>query len=809
MTKGPRKTQPSACPDPPQPGRDPKFSASFLTSIGLFVHPLRDHNPTDPDDFKRPRHTGWQHLAEHATEADLQAWDAAGYNLGVHLSPSSLVVLDTDTPTAEQWAVEHLPPTPWRTRTAQGRHRYYRLPEGMIAPKNNKPIPGMDRKAPGGYTAAPGSWHWKAGVPYLPEGDWTVPIEELPLYNPSWFPEKERPAPAPTAALSSATPASDRALVLQRAGAYLASLPPGISGAAGHTSTFTAALRAASGFALDDAELFALMAAHFNPRCEPPWNEAELQHKCTDAHAASLEDPRRGHLLSSELDLMLAAVKRLAALHPLEYEKVRKAEAKVLKVRESELDKFVAGAREGDHKGMAKMVMYPEVEPWPDPVDVGALLCEVRDTYRKFVVTGRHEANAVALWTHFTWCIDYVQVAPLLAFISPMPKCGKTQSLDYTGRLSRRPLVASNVSPAATFRIIERDAPTLLIDEADSFLKENEEMRGVFNSGHTRTHAVFYRCVGDDQEPQGFSTWAAKAFASIGRLSATVMDRSIVINLRRKLKTESTHRLRHADPAIFTTLASKMARFAEDHAEAIGQARPNLPDELNDRAQDSWEPLLAIADLAGGEWPRIAREAALALSGAAHDPTSTPSDLLADIKLAFDTCKKEKLWLWTDELMTALIQDAERPWRDYKFGRSITARQISDLLEEFEIHSRDIKGPGGQVKKGYRLEDFKEAIARYIPPVTPPPVPLPATSKHPSGSTGSGKVAVAAGSATKKGKVAAKSATRYRAATSKPAPELTGSGVADPEGGAGEGIRLRPASGDGIAPGKTKKPKYA
>jgi putative DNA primase/helicase len=207
--------------------------------------------------------------------------------------------------------------------------------------------------------------------------------------------------------------------------------------------------------------------------------------------------------------------------------------------------------------------------------------------------------------------------------------------LELIGRLSRRPLFASNISPSATFRVIEAFAPTLIIDEADSFLRENEELRGVINSGHTRTTAYVIRCVGQDFEPKRFSTWAAKAIAGIGRLSDTIMDRSIVLELRRKLPQEKIDRLRHADPGLFETLARKLFRFGKDHCVEIGLARPHLPEALNDRARDNWEPLLAIADLAGGHWPAEARRAALELSAEKPDDRSMAEELLADIRNIF------------------------------------------------------------------------------------------------------------------------------------------------------------------------------
>lgn len=483
---------------------------------------------------------------------------------------------------------------------------------------------------------------------------------------------------------------------------------------------------------------------------------------------------------------ILGAVNRLAALHRLEYERVRAAEAKRLGVRAGELDKAVSGTRTERQQEAGKAAMFPKVEPWADPVDLAELLGEIRDTVRRFIICDSSTAIAAALWAAFTWCIDHVQVAPLLVITAPEKRCGKSQLLDVVGRLSFRPLVASNISAPAVFRVIEAHCPTLLIDEADSFMKENEELRGVINSGHTRQSAYVIRTVGDDHEPRQFSTWGAKAISGIGHLAGTLMDRAIVLTLRRKLPTEKCSRLRHANPETFTRLASMLARFAEDAGPSIGQARPNLPEELNDRAQDNWEALLAIADLAGGEWPTLSRSAALNLSGSEHEPVSTATELLADIQEIFTIKKVEQIA--TAELLVALIADDLKPWGSYSYGKPITPRQLSKRLNEFGIGSRNIRfhASGNVVLKGYQLDQFKDVFERYLAPSNPPNLPLPATfePKSSCGAAlhGSGLVAVADSSATNSGQVADENATRYRSATPKPVPLRAVAVVADSGG---------------------------
>ena len=497
------------------------------------------------------------------------------------------------------------------------------------------------------------------------------------------------------------------------------------------------------------------------------------QHFGKEAVKACLE----GQSVSPEPESLPNAVRRLAVMDSLEYELLRTKEAANFGIRVGALDDAVDAAR-SSQEGSAKTLKFPDVDLWPLPVNAAVLLDEIRATFHRFIIADPSTGVAIALWITFTWLIGWFKVAPLLVLSSPEKRCGKTQTLYFVSQLSCRALVASNISPAAVFRVIEAHSPTLIIDEADSFLKENEEIRGVLNSGHTRQTAFVIRCVGDDQEPRQFSTWAAKAIAGIGHLASTLTDRAIEARLRRKLPSESCERLRHADPEIFSRLVSKLARLAKDSGPAIGADRPTLPEKLNDRAQDNWEPLLAIADHAKGEWPELARAAALILSGDENATASTSTELLSDIKDLL--VPKNVTKIHTANLLTALITDETKAWANYSYGKPISARQLGRLLNEFGVHSTDIKIDKVN-RKGYVLADFTDAFARYlISPSTPPKDPQPATSEHSQDSSGSGGVAVAEGSATQEEAVADPSATSSPSATPKSVPTQESSGVADP-----------------------------
>jgi hypothetical protein len=405
-----------------------------------------------------------------------------------------------------------------------------------------------------------------------------------------------------------------------------------------------------------------------------------------------------------------ATIKRLSALSPLEYDRLRKPEADRLGVRCSTLDELIAAEQKSNGSADTGLGI-DNIEPWAESIEPDQLLNDVAQCIRRFIVCEPETATAAALWVAMTHLIDVVQIAPLAVITAPEKRCGKSQLLSLLGRLVHRPLTASNISPAALFRAIDAWKPTLLIDEADAFMKENEELRGLINCGHTRDSAYIVRVVGEDFTPTKFTVWGAKAISGIGHLADTLMDRAVILELRRKLPHESVERIRHAEPDLFQTLAAKLARFADDYRGQVRDARPHLPEQLNDRAQDNWEPLLAIAGVAGGEWPQLARSAALKLSGSETDAMSIGVELLSDIQEIFDTNKVDKIF--TAGLIEALCKDEERPWATYNRGKAISPRQVSSRLNGYGILSKTVR-IGAAIKKGYEKDQFQESFNRYL-----------------------------------------------------------------------------------------------
>lgn len=457
----------------------------------------------------------------------------------------------------------------------------------------------------------------------------------------------------------------------------------------------------------------------------------------------------------------------LASLRPLEYDRERKGKAAALKVRPATLDGMVKAAR--SEKGEAGRLPFIEIEPHPHPILPAQLLSEVSDTIQRFIVLDTEQAHAAALWVSLTWFIDVVEVAPLVIINAPEKSCGKTQLLTVIGRMAYRPLPASNASASALFRAVELWKPTILIDEADTFFRDNTELHGMVNAGYLRDGYVLRsEAIGDTFEPRMFSVFSAKALAGIAlekHLPDATMSRGIVLNLRRKLSHESVSRLRHADRDLFSVLAEKLARFAADYSQQVRQARPLLPDALSDRDQDNWDGLLAIASCAGDEWLRRATAAALKLSGAGEKTVSTGNELLADIQHVFESKKLDKIS--TVDLIAALCEDEECAWATYNRGKPLAPRQLAKQLNGYGIASKNIKRGSYEVYKGFELSQFTDAFVRYLPT----PLNLSLLSPYPLQANSGAGCEVA-------DKLNA-SATRYHAATAEAPYSLGCSGVAD------------------------------
>ncbi|MCC6924417.1 DUF3631 domain-containing protein [Novosphingobium sp.] len=354
-------------------------------------------------------------------------------------------------------------------------------------------------------------------------------------------------------------------------------------------------------------------------------------------------------------------------------------------------------------------LLFPNIEPCPTAVDGAQLLDDLVARLKRHSILPPHGAETVALWILFAWAFAAWAIAPLLQISAPERASGKSRLLEVIGALVPKPLATGSISAAAMFRVIEAHCPTLLVDEVDTFLKESRELVGVLNNGHLKSQAFVVRCHGDDHEVKTFRVWSPKVLCGIGELPDTLASRCISIRMKRKRADEKVERLRADRLDWAASLKSRCARWAADCIERLRDADPELPDELDDRAQDNWRPLIAIADLAGEGWPQKARSAAVAISAPrAAGKTSRGVQLLRDMRLVFD--QEKVAVLAPEKMVTGLRKLSEAPWAGTGIGTGLNTQQLAKHLTTYGIQSR--RNHDGRY---YDRRDFDDVWARYCP----------------------------------------------------------------------------------------------
>ena len=375
------------------------------------------------------------------------------------------------------------------------------------------------------------------------------------------------------------------------------------------------------------------------------------------------------------------------------------------------LDSTVKAARgeNAETKGQGRPLELPTIEPWPESINGADLLNAICNAVKRYLVLPEGSAEVLALWAVHTHAFECFAHSPRLAITSPEKQCGKTTTLDVLGELVARPVPTSNATTAAIFRTIEIAKPTLLIDEADTFLKDNEELRGVLNSGHRRGGQII-RTVGEDHEPRQFATWAPAAIAMIGRLPDTLEDRSVSIALRRRRRTEKLEQFRSDQVQDLKQLARKIARWCDDNRHSLAVCDPNTG-TLANRPADNWRPLLSIADLAGGRWPERARAVAEVAETTKQDQ-SKRTMVLGDIRDLFAARETDRLR--SAEIAEALGAMENRPWSEWRNFKPITPAALGRLLGPL-ASCRTISATGISIYKGYLLTTFEEAFVATSP----------------------------------------------------------------------------------------------
>ena len=343
------------------------------------------------------------------------------------------------------------------------------------------------------------------------------------------------------------------------------------------------------------------------------------------------------------------------------------------------------------------------------------------DTWiRRFVVVTPEQAVAAALWVAHTHAIEAAECTPYLQVTSATARAGKTRLLEVLEPIVARPWLTQRTSAAALVRKIDSAAPTLLLDESDAAFQGDKEyaeaLRGVLNAGY-RASGKATVCIGQGMNitTKDFRTFCPKAIAGIGELPGTIADRAIRIELRRRTTDEACERWRERDGRREATpILDALVRWATPSVvDALRDARPDLPVALNDRSADVWEPLLAIANLAGGNWPDRAVLAAVRLSGDVTETRDVNVDLLHDIHHVFED--EQATFLASKILVEKLAAMEDRPWADWRQGKPITPRAVADRLKTFGIVP--VANTTGTAR-GYYRDRFEDAWSRY-PPTKP------------------------------------------------------------------------------------------
>ena len=354
------------------------------------------------------------------------------------------------------------------------------------------------------------------------------------------------------------------------------------------------------------------------------------------------------------------------------------------------------------------------------PTEGAQLLIEVELFLARFVAyPSEHCRVAHTLWIAHTHLMEAWDSTPRIGFLSPEPGSGKTRALEITETLVPNPVEAVNVTPAYLFRKVgdENGPPTILYDEIDTVFgpkaKDNEELRGLLNAGHRRG-AVAGRCTvrGKEIVTEEIPAYCAVALAGLGGLPDTILTRSVVIRMRRRAPGEKVDAYRRRiHSAEGHSLRDRLESWALQVVDALTDAWPDMPDGIEDRDADVWEPLLAIADVVGGDWPDRARVSAVTL--VTESKETTPSlgvRLLSDLREIF---KGEAMF--TRQILDALNDLDDAPWGSLR-GQPLDARGLSNRLKQYRINRRTVR-IGHDVGKGYARVDLVDAWDRYLPPL--------------------------------------------------------------------------------------------
>ncbi|WP_417849396.1 bifunctional DNA primase/polymerase [Thalassoglobus sp.] len=268
---------------------------------------------------------GWEQFR--LTDEDLADYFDQPANIGIILGDASRCLVDVDLDCAEaiEIASKYLPATDSKTGRlgAPHSHWWYYATDVVTGqhrdPQTNDML--VELRGNGAQTVVGPSIHPDDGSQYevlrgepacVPAPMLTACVDALAKrviemrYGSDGPQKKSETKNTKTATLSVVNdrPQIDSLQIERRALAYLDKIPSAVSGQGGHSTTYTAAVALVHGFEIDPEQALAMLLAHYNPRCAPPWSEKELRHKVEDAAKKSHSRPR-GWLLEHQFESLV------------------------------------------------------------------------------------------------------------------------------------------------------------------------------------------------------------------------------------------------------------------------------------------------------------------------------------------------------------------------------------------------------------------------------------------------------------------------------------------------------------------------
>jgi hypothetical protein len=285
-----------------------------------------------------------------------------------------------------------------------------------------------------------------------------------------------------------------------------------------------------------------------------------------------------------------------------------------------------------------------------------------------------------------------------------------------------KPFTSAELTGPTAFRAIDREHPTLVIDEADRLFERREDLAHIINASWTRGTSIPRTVNGEVHQ---FEVFCPKIIGLKGmNVPGTTASRFITVKLLPRLPGEAIEDFTYVDGPEFIEFRRKLMRWAADNAVALGEAKPEQPEGFHNRVAANWRLLFAIADRAGGEWSKPARQAAIKLARR-HAAPSQGRRLFAALQDIF----ANRVEIPSAELVQLLAADKDAEWCEYRGSAPITQRQLAALLKEYDIYPVVLHptGRSDSSPRGYRRADFADVFARFLAPDphirTPDPKP--------------------------------------------------------------------------------------